>query len=454
MKTYPKYKESGIPWIGQIPEGWGTSYLLHALRGNITDGPHETPRLVEDGIPFISVDSLNDSEHIDFTIVKKYISEEDYLEYCKKAILEENDILFSKSATIGKTAIVGRERFMVWSPLAIIKPAFNKVYPKYLYYVVSNEQYRKSVCLLATYNTQLNVGMRTLEKSLIPIPPLAEQEAIAAFLDKKTGNIDELVGLLNKQIADVRAYRQSLITETVTQGLNKDVPMKDSGVEWIGQIPEGWHLTKLKHLTSKIGSGITPSGGATIYQDSGVLFIRSQNVYANGLKLDDVAYISDEIDNSMQSSRVLYGDVLLNITGASIGRCTTFNLERTRANVNQHVCIIRPITELLLSKYLQYTLNSSLGQTQIALCQTGGNREGLNFEQLKNFLIPDIPLFEQQQIVEFLDKKTKDIDELLVKLEAQVADLLAYKSSLISEAVTGKIYIEPQDDNTTVTALS
>lgn len=426
MKTYPKYKESGIPWIGQILEEWEQAplkYLIEITKGrkpiSFVDEPIEEP--------YITMDYLRGRDNS-----CQYPGSVEGLVH----IDEDETLVLWDGANAGE--FLKARRGYLASTMAAIRIKDKNLLPSYLFlFLKSGERYSKT---LASGTTIPHFNPQFFDIN-IPVPPLAEQQAIAEYLDKKTGDIDELVGLLNKQIADVRAYRQSLITETVTQGLNKDVPMKDSGIEWIGQIPKGWHLTKLKHLTSKIGSGITPTGGATIYQDSGILFIRSQNVYTDGLRLDDVAYISDEIDNNMQSSRVLYGDVLLNITGASIGRCTTFNLERTRANVNQHVCIIRPIAELLLSKYLQYTLNSNLGQIQIALYQTGGNREGLNFEQLKNFLIPDIPLSEQQQIVEFLDAKTKDIDELLSKLEAQVADLLAYKSSLISEVVTGKIDI-------------
>ena len=423
MKTYPKYKESGIPWIGQIPEHWEKCRfkMLH-LGTNVGEAIDKT----------YWTDDEKDT--VFYTAGVKPIRT-DFPNFPIEKFTKEEDILLARNGSPYVYLPSVHAAYTDHIIRASILPSANKVYVSHALATAISQIAVDSVSL-PTWSASL------WNAQVLPLPPLAEQQAIAEYLDKKTGDIDELVGLLNKQIADVRAYRQSLITETVTQGLNKDVPMKDSGIEWIGQIPKGWHLTKLKHLTSKIGSGITPTGGATIYQDSGILFIRSQNVYTDGLRLDDVAYISDEIDNNMQSSRVLYGDVLLNITGASIGRCTTFNLERTRANVNQHVCIIRPIAELLLSKYLQYTLNSNLGQIQIALYQTGGNREGLNFEQLKNFLIPDIPsLSEQQQIVEFLDAKTKDIDELLSKLEAQVADLLAYKSSLISEVVTGKIDI-------------
>ena len=152
--------------------------------------------------------------------------------------------------------------------------------------------------------------------------------------------MDELADNIKGEIAALQEYRKSLIAECVTKGLNTKAKMKPSGVVWIGDIPEKWTVMRLKYGVTKIGSGKTPLGGATVYSDDGVLFIRSQNVYDNGLVTEDIEYISPEIDDGMANSRVQDGDVLLNITGGSIGRCCVYSLDKM-ANVNQHVCIIR-----------------------------------------------------------------------------------------------------------------
>jgi type I restriction enzyme S subunit len=214
--------------------------------------------------------------------------------------------------------------------------------------------------------------------------------------------------------------------------------MRDSGIEWIGHIPEHWETIKLKYYTSKIGSGVTPTGGAEVYQENGVIFLRSQNIHNDGLRLEDAAYISDEIDQQMSNSRVCFGDVLLNITGASIGRCHCFD-RNIRANVNQHVCIIRPDASKLNCKYLQYILNSDMGQILIKLGESGANREGLTFEQIKNFVIPICDISEQKQIVDVIVAKCNSINQTIDSLKQNVACLAQYKASLISEAVTGQI---------------
>ncbi|MGE4403723.1 MAG: restriction endonuclease subunit S [Desulfobulbus sp.] len=210
---------------------------------------------------------------------------------------------------------------------------------------------------------------------------------------------------------------------------------KDSGVEWIGEIPEGWEVKRLKFVVSKVGSGVTPKGGANVYQLDGIPLLRSQNIHFDALKLDDVAYISQEIHDEMQNSKVMAGDVLLNITGASIGRCYFSDVSLEDANVNQHVCIIRPTSEIG-TKYLYYLLRSDIGQKQIDVDQTGSGREGLNFELLKNFLLPLADNSEQTAIASFLDRKTAEIDQLIANKEKLIALYEEEKAAIINRAVT------------------
>ena len=212
---------------------------------------------------------------------------------------------------------------------------------------------------------------------------------------------------------------------------------KPTDVEWIGDIPEHWDVSKLGFYTTKIGSGSTPKGGSEIYEETGIPFIRSQNVHFSGLKLENISYINSDIHNSMSGSKVFKNDILLNITGGSIGRCCVV-LEEVEMNVNQHVSIIRT-TEKLFNHFLNYILGSDIGQSQVSYNLTGGNREGLTIEGIRNFKIPIPPISEQQKIVKHLDYQTKEMDEL-VSMEQKKIDLLKeYRQSLISEVITGKI---------------
>jgi type I restriction enzyme S subunit len=245
-----------------------------------------------------------------------------------------------------------------------------------------------------------------------------------------------MITLQARIVAELKAYKQSVITEAETKGLNPDVPMKDSGIEWIGEIPEHWAIAKLNHFLSKVGSGSTPTGGSNVYTNQGVKFLRSQNVYFEGLKLDDIVYITEEIDESMKGTRVLVGDVLLNITGGSIGRCFYVDSTLGRANVNQHVSILRPKT--ICTKYLKYFLQSEVGQHQVRLYQTGGNREGLSASAIKEFRFFKISAKEQENIAEYLDTQCTEIDNLISIKLSKIDSLKEYKKSIIYEYVTGK----------------
>ncbi|MFF1688620.1 MULTISPECIES: restriction endonuclease subunit S [unclassified Streptomyces] len=183
-----------------------------------------------------------------------------------------------------------------------------------------------------------------------------------------------------------------------------------------------WGNFRIKSIASKIGSGKTPSGGAESYTDEGIIFLRSQNIHFDGLRLDDVAYIDDETHHEMLGTHVRPGDVLLNITGASLGRVTYAPADMRPANVNQHVCIIRP-TGSEITRYLAYSLASLPGQQQISELQVGGNREGLNFEQVGNLLVPAAPLETQRQIADFLDAEIARIDALIRARSTQLQRL-------------------------------
>lgn len=197
------------------------------------------------------------------------------------------------------------------------------------------------------------------------------------------------------------------------------------------QVPEGWGWKKIGEIASKVGSGITPKGGSKVYQTSGVKFIRSQNIHFSGLKLDDIAYISDEINESMSSSQISDGDVLLNITGASIGRCTYVPHSFGAGNVNQHVCIVRPRISVD-SKYLSSWLASDYGQNAIFTFQAGGNREGLNFQQIRGMALPIPPLPEQKKIASILTS----VDDVIEKTEAQISKLQDLKKGMMTELLT------------------
>ncbi|MHB9940469.1 restriction endonuclease subunit S [Clostridium sporogenes] len=191
---------------------------------------------------------------------------------------------------------------------------------------------------------------------------------------------------------------------------------------------EDWKQRKLEEVTSKIGSGKTPLGGEKSYKDDGVYLIRSQNVNYDTINFSDVVYIDDEIDEEMKNSRVFNGDVLLNITGASIGRSAVFHSTQ-RANVNQHVCIVRPLNKEVSPEFIHLNLTSNNGQNQINSSQAGGAREGLNFQQISKMTFMFPKLEEQIKIGDFFSK----LDNLSTLHQRKLEKLQNIKKAYLNE---------------------
>jgi type I restriction enzyme S subunit len=202
----------------------------------------------------------------------------------------------------------------------------------------------------------------------------------------------------------------------------------------IGVIPVQWDAAYLGDKTIKVGSGITPTGGALVYKKHGRPFLRSQNVGWGDLLLDDVAFIDDETHSTFQDTEIEAGDVFLNITGASIGRSAVADARVVHGNVNQHVCIIRTNQVELQPQFLNYFLLSAAGQRQIDTFQAGGNRQGLNFGQVRSFRLPLPPIAEQRAISAALS----DVDALLAKFDALIAKKRDLKQAAMQQLLTGK----------------
>lgn len=210
---------------------------------------------------------------------------------------------------------------------------------------------------------------------------------------------------------------------------------KDSGVSSLGELPDHWKVVRLGDLTTRIGSGKTPLGGADTYTDSGVLFLRSQNVYDEGIALDDVAFIAPEVDDALRASRVRGGDILMNITGASIGRTCAVPKDLAPANTNQHVCVIRLSDPAQLS-FVSLALKSPSTKGQIESAQTGAAREGLNYTQVARLKVPMPPPEDRTSIAAFLDRETSKIDSLIAEQQRLVELLKEKRQAVISHAVT------------------
>ncbi len=433
--TYPAYKPSGVPWLGEIPAHWEVRRLKHAVEMNPETLPEDTP--FDFPIEYVDISSVSELEGI--TTTQKMLFGKAPTRARRK--VRAGDTIISTVRTYLKAvALINetRNNLVVSTGFAVLRPQ-SKLDPKFLFRFVQSQPFVETVVAHSVGIGYPAIAPSELGNLPILVPPLPEQRAIARFLDRETGRIDALIARKQRLIELLREKRAALITRAVTRGLNPDAPLKDSGVPWLGKIPGHWEVVRLKFLTSKIGSGKTPSGGSKVYQDSGVLFIRSQNVHFDGLRLDDAVYISKEIDAEMSSTRVLPNDILLNITGASLGRASLVPNWIPLANVNQHVSIIRPKPNRIVPRFLHAVISSDVIQNQIFSTENGAAREGLPFSQIANLILALPPLPEQRAIADYLDRETARIDALIQKIEASIETWKEYRTALITAAVTGKI---------------
>lgn len=445
MKKYSSYKSSGIEWLETIPENWEVSKLkyLGNLFGGLTG---------KSGVDFNNDENPKNKPYIPYTNIfnNTYISK-DHFHYVSindgenQNRVRKNDMFFLMSSETHKD--LGKSCIIIDDVDELYLNSFCKGYrikdkniqPLFLNYQILGHLHREMISVEGKGFTRINLRQDKINDLVVFYPPLQEQEQIVNYLDEKTTIIDKLISTKKGKVELLREQRTTIINQIITKGLNPNEKMKDSGVEWIGKIPESWVTSKLGFYTTKIGSGSTPRGGSEIYEDSGIPFIRSQNVHFDGLRLENVSFINSETHISMNGSKVLKNDVLLNITGGSIGRCCIVE-EETEMNVNQHVSIIRT-RKKLLNYYLNYLLSSDIGQSQVTFNLTGGNRESLTIDGIRNFRVTIPPIKEQHQIVKHLDNLTKEIDDLVSMEQNKIELLKEYRQSLISEVITGKIKV-------------
>lgn len=422
LPRYPEYKDSGVEWLGEVPKHWEIKRLKYSLR--LLTG--KTDRRINP-IALENIESWSG----------RFIPTE--TEFQGEGVaFEKDDILFGKLRPyLAKVILVTNSGeavgdFHVMRPNQIISPKFAQ-------YLLLNKSFIDIVDGSTFGSKMPRVSWDFMGSVTVASPPSSvEQTAIATFLDRETAKIDALIAEQEKLLSLLAEKRQATISHAVTKGLNPDAPMKDSGVEWLGEVPAHWRMTKVKFISSRISSGKTPLGGSEVYVEQGVTFLRSQNVYDEGLRLEDVVYITEEVDEGMTSSRVFPGDILLNITGASIGRSCVVPESFNPANVNQHVCVIRLVEQKQVN-YVGWFFKSFQIKAQIDNVQSGAAREGLNFQQIGDMNVPIPSIAEQHNIAKFLDQETTQLDALTDEARKGIDLLKERRTALISAAVTGKI---------------
>ena len=417
MRRYPEYKESGVDWIGEIPKHWKILPFRHCLKKVNTKKKTSIPKMdyqesgefpvIDQGASFIAGwTDLSDfviSDNLpvvifgDHTRIFKYV-----------------DFPFTLGA----------------DGTQLLYPNDDILNPRFFYYALLN---------LKIPSRGYNRHYRYLVEFSVACPALPTQCEIANFLDRKTEQIDELIRIKERQIELLQEQRTALINQAVTKGLDPNVEMKPSGVEWIGEIPAHWEVKRIKYLASLISKGTTPTTiGREILDEGEIRFIKVENIVDNHIELKPEHYIDEETNQMLKRSQLKENDLLFVIAGATIGKVSLVKPNHLPANTNQAISFIRP-KEYELSEFICYWLQSDNIQKNIWLKAVQSAQPNLSMEDLGNLYIPYPSIAEQHQIVEYIIEKTQTIVQLLQQAYKQIELLKEYRQSLISEAVTGKI---------------
>ena len=410
-------KESGIDWIGQIPEEWRVRPIKHIVETPVTDGPHETPVLYETGIPFLSAEAVKDGV-LDFNYKRGYISLKDHDRFKKKISPKKDDIFIVKSgATTGNVGIVNTDEiFDIWSPLALIRCNKTLAIQKYIYFYLLSTLFKSQVEFNWSFGTQQNIGMGVIERIKVILPPVPEQQEIVEVLDKKTAQLNKIKSLLEEQIQKLKDYRSSLIYETVTKGLDKTVPMKDSGIDWIGQVPEGWGVSRLKYYFDIYAGGdIDERNTVEEYSES-----HPYPVLSNSLENEGVLGYTN---------KYRFKKNCVTVTGrGDVGKAVYRNIKFYPV-VRLLVCVPKSQVDC---RFVTYWINSAIiEKNQTAVSQ-------LTIQMLGELIFVNVPFLEQKNISDFLDKKTNQVDKLIQIKNQQIDNINKQRETLVYDYVTGK----------------
>lgn len=402
----------------KLPEGWiwsNIQELFIIIGGGTPSKKHN--QFWGGTINWASVKDIK-SQYLIETIDK--ITEEG-IKNSNTNIANIDDIIFVTRISPGQISIA-KNKIAINQDLKIFK-RFGGISSLFVYYLLKSRKHQFQSNASGT--TVKGLRLSNLNNIHLPIPPLKEQQRIVVKLEELYSKIDHAEIGLKKAKHQLEVYRHSLLKSVFTENFSKEL--------------------RIEEVSEFIGSGSTPRGGRNVYQENGIPFIRSQNVHSNCLVQNDLVFISKEVNEKMKRTQTQPKDVLLNITGASIGRCAFIPENFEKGNVNQHVCIIRVLPEYINYKYLTYFLNSPVIQSLINRINSGATREALNLTQIKNINLPICSIEEQVQIVYHLDSRFTLINNLEESIEKELLNLEKSKYSILSEAFKGNLV--PQDIN-------
>ncbi len=429
-KPYPKYKPSDVEWLGDVPEHWGNIALKWASVRYSGGTPDKSiQEYWEDGtIPWLNSGAVNDDY---ITEPSAYITKEAFQNSSAKWI--PKDALVMALAGQGKTkGKVGQLGFRTTcnQSMAAIVPS-EKLNSRMLYWWLTKNYI--NIRNLAGGEARDGLNLDLLGSIPVPLPPLPEQQAIAAFLDRETGRIDALIAKKERLLELLTEQRTALISRAVTKGLDASVKLKPSGVEWLGDVPEHWETWKLSHGFDLVGSGTTPPSDELEWYEGTIPWITTSELRENLISSTEKC-VSREAVNRFSALKIFpKGSLAIAMYGATIGRLGILGLEAT---TNQACCVMNG-GNVFSIKFVYFWMQAF--KESIILLAAGGGQPNISQDKIRSLKIPCPSVTEQQAIAAFLDLETSKIDALSAKVATVIELLKEYRTALISSAVTGKI---------------
>ena len=419
FRRYPKYKESGVEWIGKIPSYWHTATIKHLTKN--LDGKRiplsgEVRAEQEQIYPYYGANGV-----IDY--VEDYIFQGEHI-----LIGEDGAPFFDKTREV---SLLASGKFWVNNHCHILKNISTSE-ARFIVHCLNSVDYFEYI----TGSTRDKLTQADLNRIKIPVPTYQEQGQIANFLDRKTGQIDELIRIKERRIELLQEQRTALINQVVTKGLDPNVEMKPSGVEWIGEIPKHWTFTRLKYVSSiPVTYGINIE--ADRYTTEGIRLIRITDIDESGSLRQKGVYLSEDC---VPQEQILNSyDLLLSRSGATVGK-SYLHLEKGKYASAGYLVRFN-FDDYWTSKFIYYLTLSHFYRNWLEQQIIISTIQNVNGEKYSNFQLPIPSHQEHKQIVQFLNCKTQQIDELISAEHQKIEFLKEYRQSLISEVVTGKIDI-------------
>ena len=438
MKKYNAYKDSGVEWIGEIPEHWQIIQLKFVcnIQGRVGYKGYTVGDLVGvgEGPYTLGAKHISKKNKLDLSS-PEFISWAKYHE-SPEIMVYKGDLLLTQRGTLGKVVIIEEDiGETTINPSMVLLNQLNCL-GKFLYYFFNSAYFSKWVDLNNTATAVPMLSQEQLGNFKILLSSENEQSQIAQYLDHKTTQIDKLITDKENLIELLNEERTAVINQAVSKGLNPNAPMKDSGIEWLGEIPQGWKVSKLKYHTNKIidGAHFTPT---YIDDTNGVPFLRVTDIHNKTISLDEVKRIplSEHLE-LIKRCKPEIGDVLLSKNG-TIGLMKIVDWD-WGFSIFVSLCLLKFKTDLI-NKFFIYFFDSNIAQQQIFESSQKTSVTNLHLEKIKELIIPIPSLSEQQLIVEFLDNEIDRINIIITKVNNEIELLKEYKTALISEVVTGKV---------------